>query len=51
VMANGLGNIDAARFAKALEQIKITYEFKNPVQPAAIFTDAYLPSAELLKMN
>jgi NitT/TauT family transport system substrate-binding protein len=42
-MANGMGGIDADRFANALEQIKLTYEFQNAPDAAAYFTDAYLP--------
>lgn len=51
VMTNGIGNIDTARFAKALQQIGTNYEFKNTADASAIFTDAYLPAADLLKMN
>lgn len=51
VMANGLGGVDAARFNTALEQIAITYEFQNPADMDVIYTDAYLPSADVLKMN
>ena len=41
--ANGMGTIDADRMARALEQIAETYEFVGTPDPAAIFTDAYLP--------
>ena len=41
--ANGMGGIDAARFAKALEQLGANYDFKGAVTPDAYFTDAYLP--------
>lgn len=51
VMENGLGNIDEARFAKALEQIAITYEFKNAPDASKIFTSAYLPEASALTME
>jgi NitT/TauT family transport system substrate-binding protein len=51
VMANGLGGVDAARFKTALEQIAITYEFQNAADMDTIYTDAYLPSADVLKMN
>jgi NitT/TauT family transport system substrate-binding protein len=43
VMANGMGGIDADRMARALEQIKETYEFQNEPDAALYFTDAYLP--------
>jgi len=42
-MANGMGDIDDARFANSLEQIKMTYEFKTTPDAALYFTDAYLP--------
>jgi NitT/TauT family transport system substrate-binding protein len=41
--ANGMGGIDADRFANALEQIKLTYEFKAEPDAALYFSDAYLP--------
>lgn len=41
--ANGMGNIDADRFARSLEQVAQTYEFKAAPDPALYFTDAYLP--------
>jgi NitT/TauT family transport system substrate-binding protein len=43
VMENGLGGIDAERFATSIEQIKMTYEFNAEPDIAAYFTDAYLP--------
>lgn len=51
VMKNGIGGIDAARFEKALEQIAITYEFKNDADASAIYTSTYLPSSDVLMMN
>ncbi len=51
VMENGLGNIDAARFATSLEQIATTYTFTNPVEPSRYFTDAYLPTDGSLMMQ
>ncbi len=41
--ANGMGGIDEARLANAIEQIKLTYEFENAPDAALYFTDAYLP--------
>ena len=41
--ANGMGDIDDARMANAIEQIKLTYEFQNDPDVGAYFTDAYLP--------
>jgi NitT/TauT family transport system substrate-binding protein len=44
VKANGVGGIDEQRMAKAIEQIAITYEFKNAKpKPGDIFTSQYLP--------
>lgn len=43
VAANGMGGIDAERFANSLEQIKLTYEFENEPDASLYFTDAYLP--------
>ncbi len=44
VKANGVGGIDEQRMAKAIEQIAVTYEFKNAKpKPADIFTSEYLP--------
>jgi len=46
-IANGMGGIDDARMAKALEQIAQTYEFQNEPDASLYFTDAYLPDASL----
>jgi NitT/TauT family transport system substrate-binding protein len=46
VKANGVGGIDEQRMAKAIDQIAVTYEFKNAKpKPADIFTSEYLPPA------
>ncbi len=42
-MANGMGDVDDARFASSLEQIATTYEFQSEPDAALYFTDAYLP--------
>ncbi len=42
-MANGMGGIDAARFANAIEQMKLTYEFNSEPDASLYFSDAYLP--------
>lgn len=42
--ANGMGNIDAARFATAIEQTKSVYEFKTAPDAALYFDPAYLPT-------
>lgn len=41
--ANGMGTIDADRMTKALDQMKLVYEFKAEPDAALYFTDAYLP--------
>lgn len=41
--ANGMGGIDQDRFNNALEQIKLTYEFKTEPDAALYFTADYLP--------
>jgi len=46
-LANGMGGIDDARMAKALEQLAITYEFQNAPDASLYFTDAYLPEAAM----
>ena len=46
-LENGIGGIDDARMAKALEQIAQTYEFQNEPDASLYFTDAYLPDASL----
>lgn len=44
VKANGMGLVDPARMAKALEQIAETYTFERAPDPALIFSDAWLPA-------
>jgi NitT/TauT family transport system substrate-binding protein len=51
VRANGLGNVDPARLASAVEQIKLTYEFQNEPDVSLYFTDAYLPTDGSLMMQ
>ena len=41
--ANGMGGIDQDRFNNALEQIKLTYDFKTTPDAALYFTTDYLP--------
>lgn len=41
--ANGMGGIDQDRFNNAIEQIKLTYEFKSEPDAALYFTGEYLP--------
>jgi NitT/TauT family transport system substrate-binding protein len=52
VKANGFGSVDAARLAKAIDQIGLTYDFKNAKPKAADAFDAsFLPSAADRKAN
>ncbi|MCW5729615.1 MAG: ABC transporter substrate-binding protein [Alphaproteobacteria bacterium] len=43
VKQNGMGGVDMARLARAIEQISVSYEFTNRPKPEDIFTDAFLP--------
>jgi NitT/TauT family transport system substrate-binding protein len=43
VKANGFGEIDAGRFERAIEQIALTYTFKNRPKAADIFDESFLP--------
>ena len=51
VMANGMGNIDADRMAKAIEQTKSVYTFVNAPDAALYFDPAYLPTDGSLMMK
>jgi NitT/TauT family transport system substrate-binding protein len=52
VKANGFGSVDAGRLSKAIDQIGLTYEFKNAKPKAADAFDAsFLPSAADRKAN
>jgi NitT/TauT family transport system substrate-binding protein len=51
VKANGLGGIDPARFATALDQIGLTFTFKNKPKVEDVFTDRYLPAAAERAVN
>ncbi len=44
VKANGMGGVDAERFAKALEQTKSVYTFTNEPNGALYFDGSYLPT-------
>ncbi|MEM9438098.1 MAG: ABC transporter substrate-binding protein [Pseudomonadota bacterium] len=46
-LANGMGGIDADRFASAIEQIKETYEFQNDPTPDLYFDASFLPGADM----
>lgn len=46
VKANGWGGIDNARFAKAVDQIGLTYKFKSAApKPEDVFDTSFLPAA------
>ncbi len=45
VKANGFGGVDMARLAKSIDQIALTYDFKNRPKPEDVFTSQYLPPA------
>ncbi|MGH6726971.1 MAG: ABC transporter substrate-binding protein [Pseudolabrys sp.] len=52
VKANGYGGIDNARFARAVEQIALTYKFKTAKpKPQDVFDASYLPPAADRKVN
>lgn len=51
VMANGLGNIDAARMEKAIEQTKSVYTFTNAPDAALYFNPTWLPTDGSLTMK
>jgi NitT/TauT family transport system substrate-binding protein len=51
VKANGFGGIDKERFAKAIEQIGLTFTYKAKPQPDDVFSSEYLPPAEQRKVN
>ncbi len=42
--ANGVGGVLAPRLSDMVTQVSSAFELKNPVSPAAIFSDAYLPA-------
>jgi NitT/TauT family transport system substrate-binding protein len=51
VKANGFGGIDQERFSKALDQIGLAAAFKAKPKVEDIFTEEFLPPAELRKVN
>ncbi|MGN6460972.1 MAG: ABC transporter substrate-binding protein, partial [Pseudolabrys sp.] len=49
---NGLGKIDNTRFDQAVDQIALTYTFKNAKPKAAdVFDASFLPPAADLKLD
>ena len=52
VKANGFGGVDPARLDKSIDQIALTYPFKNPKPKGSdIFDSAFLPSDADRKTN
>jgi NitT/TauT family transport system substrate-binding protein len=51
VKDNGYGGIDAARFARSIAQIGLTFKFKNVPKVEDIFTEAFLPPPAERKVN
>lgn len=51
VKANGMGNVDADRFAKAIEQTKQVYTFTTEPDAALYFDPSYLPTDGSLTMQ
>ena len=49
--ANGLGAIDPARLAAAIDQIALTFPFKAKPKPDDIFDPAFLPAAAGRKLD
>ncbi|MEL6818242.1 MAG: ABC transporter substrate-binding protein [Pseudomonadota bacterium] len=46
-MENGVGGIDDARMAAAIEQLGQTYEFQNEPDASLYFTSEFLPAADM----
>ncbi len=51
VMENGMGGIDVDRFDRAIEQLRLTYEFQAEPDASLYFTDAYLPEGDVLMIG
>lgn len=51
VAANGMGGIDPARMAKAIEQTKTVYTFTNAPDAAMYFDASFLPDATKLMLK
>ncbi|MPZ59030.1 MAG: ABC transporter substrate-binding protein [Rhizobiales bacterium] len=50
VKANGFGSVDMGRLSKSIDQIALTYDFKNRPKAEDIFTSQYLPPAAERKL-
>jgi NitT/TauT family transport system substrate-binding protein len=51
VRANGLGAIDSARLAEAINQIALTHPFKTKPKPDDVFDSGFLPAAVERRLN
>lgn len=51
VKENGYGGIDKERFAKALDQIGMTFTYKAKPSVESVFTEEFLPAADQRKVN
>jgi NitT/TauT family transport system substrate-binding protein len=51
VMENGIGGIDDDRFARSLEQIKLTYEYRTEPDASRFFDASLLPEASARMMQ
>jgi NitT/TauT family transport system substrate-binding protein len=49
--ANGFGGIDATRWATALDQIGLTFQYKDKAKAGAAFVDTFLPAAAERKFD
>lgn len=43
VLRNGLGDVDTARFEKAIDQIGLTFKYTNKPKVSDVFTNEFLP--------
>ena len=48
--ANGIGGIDPARLAKSIDQIGLTFAYKNKPKPEDVFVSDLLPPAAERKL-
>ena len=51
VKENGMGGVDQARFAEALEQVKANMAIENPTDAKLYFDSSYLPDDGSLKLQ
>lgn len=51
VREHGIGDIDQARFDTGLDQLAVSYNFKNRPKLADVFDPSFMPSAEERRIN